>query len=155
MVSGPVTFTYFDSSALVKAYLQEPGTERVRSVLAQEDSRAWVSSLALPETISALARAEAAARIHTLDAHRLMQRVEQDFTGAVLPYQILDPTRAVVSRAAALARRHRLRGFDAVHLATALELRDAARERIAVQLAATDTRLVTAAQAEALPLLEW
>ena len=47
-----------------------------------------------------------------------------------------------------LIRRHPLRGFDAVHLASALSLRNAIRED--VTFAAADTRLLRAAQFERL-----
>ena len=50
-----------------------------------------------------------------------------------------------------LIQRHPLRGFDAVHLASALSLRNALAERI--KFVAADRRLLKAAESEKLDVL--
>ena len=46
---------FFDSSALVKRYIQESGTAKVNDLFVQTD-QVFVSIIALPEVISALTR---------------------------------------------------------------------------------------------------
>lgn len=154
-----MTYTYFDSSVLVKAYLAEAESERVRDVLKEAYGnpparRVFVSSIAYVEATSAVARAEAGRRVSNHEARRIVRELKRSFTGARSPYQVLNATREVTDRAALLAYQHRLRGFDAVHLATALELWDATPAGAGVVFAATDKRLAAAAAAEGLPLLD-
>lgn len=153
-------FYYFDTSALVKAYVQEDGTERVRAVLQEARTnpaaaRVFVCSIAHPEAVSAVTRRENTRALTDFEAARAVQLIDQDFTTAhPRPYEVLDATRPVVTRAAALVRAHRLRGFDAVHLAAALALRDAAAPTVpAVRFATADKNQAAAAEAEGFPLL--
>lgn len=153
-------FFYLDTSALVKGYVQEDGTEAVRAVLHEARTtpaaaRVFVCSLAHPEAVSAITRRENTGALSNFEAARAVQRIDQDFTTAhPRPYEVLDATRPVATRAAALVRAHRLRGFDAVHLAAALELRDAAAGLVAdFCFGAADKQLAAAAQAEGFTLL--
>lgn len=80
-----------------------------------------------PEAAAALTRAEAARRLSHEEAEEAFAELAANFgtTGKPL-YEVIEPVRVLVDHAAALARRHRLRGFDAVHLATGLAARYAA-----------------------------
>ncbi len=63
-------------------------------------------------------------------------------------------SQAVIDRAIALTRRYRLRGYDAVHLASALILNDALLTQglPALTMVAADDNLLAAAAAEGLPI---
>jgi predicted nucleic acid-binding protein len=148
---------YFDTSALAKGYLQEERSADVVTILEQTRTtpaaaRVVVSRLAYPETASAIARREREGSLSALEAQRLYRELDADFTGPERPYEILEPAPAVVNEASALVRRHRLRGFDAVHLASALLVYRATPG--AFTFAAADRRLAAAAGAEGLPLLD-
>ena len=71
-------------------------------------------------------------------------------------YEFLPTRRTIITRAAALCLQHPLRGFDAIHLASGLQLQEtlAQQEADGDALASTyvtsDDRLVTAAQTEGL-----
>jgi predicted nucleic acid-binding protein len=112
-----VALVYFDSSALVKLVVEEPGSSLVAQLWDGCDA-ALSSRLAYPEVCAALA---AAARNHDLDddALRAAEQAWQEFWAATRPVEL---TPAVERRAGDLAREHALRGADAVHLASALAI---------------------------------
>ena len=153
-------FYYFDTSALVKAYLPEAGTDRVREILTEvrtepATGRAFACSIVYPEAVSAVTKRENMGKLTAFEVSRAVQQIEQDFSAdPPRPYEVLDATRPIVTRAATLVRSQALRGFDAVHLAAALELRDVALAVSDFLFATTDKRLATAAEAEGFTLLE-
>ncbi|HEX3711296.1 MAG TPA: type II toxin-antitoxin system VapC family toxin [Trebonia sp.] len=110
---------YFDSSALVKLVLEEPGTA-LASELWDACDAALSSRLAFPEVRAALA---ASARNHQLGADELLnaERAWEEFWAATRKVEL---TAEVEQRAGQLARSHALRGADAVHLASALAVED-------------------------------
>jgi uncharacterized protein len=112
-----VALVYFDSSALVKLVLDETGSDVVATVWNACDA-ALSSRLAYPEVCAALA---AAGRNHDLTESEASAaaREWEIFWSSMRPIE-LSPD---VERAAGeLAVLHRLRGADAVHLASALAL---------------------------------
>jgi len=112
-----MALVYFDSSALVKLVVEEPGSD-LAAVLWDGCDAALSSRLAYVEVRAALA---AAGRNHDLDADDLASalRTWEQFWAATRPVEL---TAAVEHRAGHLAQRHALRGADAVHLASALAL---------------------------------
>ena len=135
-----MAIVYFDASALVKLLVEEPGSETAAALWDGCDA-AISSRLAYPEVCAALA---AAGRSLDLDEESLAT-CEQDwdeFWSAIRPVEFTARVEWVAGR---LARRHRLRGADAVHLASALEV-DAA----SVVVAVWDRRLHAGAVAEGL-----
>jgi predicted nucleic acid-binding protein len=153
-----VDFSYFDASVLVKSYIWELGTEDVRQVLrdaraATPSARIITSRIAYAEAMSAAARREAARQLTQREATEVANRLQADFGGPVLPYVVLDPGPAIVHHAADLARQHRLRALDAIHLATALAARFNTSRRISFHFASADQRLNLAASNESLTIL--
>ncbi len=115
-----MSLVYFDSSALVKLVLDEPGSD-VAAALWNACDVALSSRLAYPEVCAALA---AAGRNHDLtDAEASDALADWEvFWASMRPVELTDD----VERAAgALAAQQQLRGADAVHLASALALGDA------------------------------
>ena len=110
---------YFDASALVKLLVSEEGSPLV-STLWDGCDAAVSSRLAYPEVRAALA---AAARNHDLTTAELVaaERDWEEFWAATRPVEL---TAAVERHAGQLAGELGLRGADAVHLASALALRD-------------------------------
>jgi uncharacterized protein len=152
-----VDFYYFDASALVKAYIWEVGTEDVRQVLrearaASPAARVITSRIAYAEAMSAVSRRESARQLTRTEATEIANRLQADFGGPVLPYVVLDPGSAIVHHAADLARQHRLRALDAIHLATALAARFNTPRRISFHFGSADQRLNLAAANESLTI---
>lgn len=110
---------YFDASAFVKLVAQEAGSELAAALWDGCDA-AVSSRLAYPEVRAALA---AAGRSHDLSAAGLAAAEHdwEQFWSATRPVEL---TAEVEQHAGRLARAHALRGADAVHLASALAVRD-------------------------------
>ena len=141
---------YLDSSAVAKRYLVEAGT-------------AWIRALTNPTTgntisLSEITRVEVAAALAARYRAGSISRTERDDGVDLLlehcdtEYRMVALSPAVVSRAVDLTQRHRLRGYDAVQLATALEA-NSSLLRAGLQgltFVAADADLVSAARGEGL-----
>ncbi len=108
---------YFDTSALVKRYVSEPGSAKVSGWLAEPSERA-VSRVVLVEAMSAFSRRVRERDLTPAARVRLWRQLEEDLE----TFALVDINAAVIDRAAALCTRHPLRTLDAVHIASALEL---------------------------------
>lgn len=115
---------YLDTSALVKLYVQEEHREDVRRAVRAAEVVA-ISEIGFVEARSAFARREREGTFSEEGHDREVRRLRRDFDEG---YLVCPVTAEVVARAGVLARKHALRAYDAVHLATALALRDEARE---------------------------
>ena len=112
-----MSLVYFDSSALVKLVLDEPGSDLAAELWNGCDA-ALSSRLAYPEVRAALA---AAARNHVLtesDASEAAGEWDR-FWASMRPVEL---TASVERKSGELASPHRLGGADAVHLASAVAL---------------------------------
>lgn len=113
-----------DTSALVKLYAEEPGREEVENAV-QEARVVAVSEIGYVEACSALARKEREGSFSTDGHNEAVAQLQQDYREVYLSRPI---TGDLVARAGELARKHALRAYDAVHLATALVLREESLE---------------------------
>ncbi len=132
---------YLDTSALVKRYFAEPGSASVRRLFrGRQLATVRVAYAELAATIARLHREE-------LVTHRARDRVfarmERDFSAIA----VVEVRRALVQSVPELVIRQPLRGYDAVHLAAALLLRE---QGAAVDFWSADGQLVAAARAEGL-----
>lgn len=135
---------YLDTSALVKLYVEEPHSQRVRGWVG-EAAVVATSVVAFPEASAAFARKRREGGMGPRDLERVLVALDRDWGD----YAVLE----VRERAAgAQAVKHGLRGFDAVHLAAALELKTGAAAT-SIAFCAFDERLLAAATAEGLELL--
>lgn len=105
---------YLDTSALVKLYVEEEGTEEVQRAVDEAESIA-TSAVAYPEARSAFARLERDGDLSPEQHSAAVAAVDREWPS----YEVVDVTRNIAGVAGALAARHLLRGFDAVHLASA------------------------------------
>jgi uncharacterized protein len=105
---------YLDTSALVKLYVDEEGASTVRSAVDQAELIA-TSAIAYVEARAAFAR-RYWERGLSASAHRSLVR---DFERDWSRYLTVEVTPSVIHDAARLAESHRLRAYDAVHLAAA------------------------------------
>lgn len=113
---------YFDRSGLVKRYISEKGSLWVKSLTdAQPGNSLYIARITGVELIAAITRRQRRGATTLSDAAAAMTAFRTDFIKAYFP---LDVTPGIVARAMDLAERHGLRGYDAVQLASALELRD-------------------------------
>jgi predicted nucleic acid-binding protein len=137
---------YLDTSALVKLHVDEEGSALVREAVARAELIS-TSRVAYVEARAAFAR-----RRHTKDMDaQAYRRIVRDLAGDWEHYLRIDVTEPLVRKAARLAERHRLRAYDAIHLASAGELKDRLAEPIV--FACWDAQLEAAARREGLELL--
>jgi predicted nucleic acid-binding protein len=106
-----------DTSALVKLYVAEPGTHETRAHLGSA-SMVATSRIAYPEARAALARRRREAGITRNALRRAVSALDRDLERFV----VVELTARVARRAGEVAERRALRGFDAIHLASAIEL---------------------------------
>lgn len=145
-------YFYFDSSAIVKNYIPESGTNWVKSIFnAVSQTEIYSASISEVEVIAVLARKRKGNRLAANDALNLMNRLKIDFATAFLVIQI-SPT--LLIQAIELADKYALRGYDAVQLAAALEIYSNLFSLFSGTLSFTfvsaDNELNQAAQAEGL-----
>jgi predicted nucleic acid-binding protein len=136
-----MTVAYFDSSALVKLVVDEPGSEDAALLWDGADS-VFTSRVAHPEVRAALAAAQRGGRLD----ERAHGQAKADWAELHAALRLVEVTPQLEHVAGDLAERHRLSGFDAVHLASALTLATAG-----VVVATWDGRLHQAARAVDLP----
>lgn len=140
---------FVDSSALVKRYVRETGTAWVRGITRHNPStHIYIALITAVEVTSAIARRRGTT-LTAAQASSLLSRFRQHLAGRYLPSQI---TPALVSDAMKLANAHRLRAYDAVQLAAALDVyRDWSANRLgAFVFVSADRTLNAAATAEGL-----
>lgn len=106
----------FDSSALAKRYLAEPGTERLLELCAAADE-VILSVLCVLEILSALNRLRRDG--HLSDEQYL--GLKEDLAKDVRQATVVTVTGPVLGRTTELLETTSLRTLDAVHVATALE----------------------------------
>jgi len=125
---------YLDSSALVKRYVAEPGSDLVQDFLEVAEVAATVI-ISRAEIVAALAKAIRMEVLEADEALRCRELADRDWPHVVR----LPVTEATVDRAAALAWSDRLRGYDAVQLAAACAWQEALDH--AVSFATFEARL--------------
>lgn len=142
---------FFDSSALVKRYLSEVGSTWVNRETGLGNGNLIV--------VAEVTRVEVAAAI--AGRHRATGGVTRDERDASVnlllehfntEYQVAPPDAVVIRDAVGLTQQHRLRGYDAVQLATALivNLGYLAAGLDPITFVAADNDLLAAAAAEGL-----
>jgi predicted nucleic acid-binding protein len=121
-MSSTALNVFFDTSALVKYFYEEPGSDRVTELIEAPEHTPWCSRLACVEFVSAMHRRY---REGALDGTQL-ERALAGFEQAMAAFRIEALNRTVVSDAEALLKTHgredALRTLDALHLATYLRL---------------------------------
>lgn len=129
---------YADSSSLMKLYLDEAGSAEFRRA-ARASSAVASSIIAYVELRAGLARALRAARLTEGDYRRQLTALAQDW----FITSHVDVDDSLVREAGDLAELHNLRGYDAIHLASAARLQRLVGEP--VRFFAADERLMSAA----------
>ena len=113
---------FFDSSALVKRYALEDGRKWVQAITDPVAANPiYIARIAGAETLAAFMKKVRETKILAADAAKFISDFRLDFAHQ---YQIIEITDPVVARAMTLIEAHKVRGYDGVQLAVALELND-------------------------------
>ncbi|MBI3942511.1 MAG: type II toxin-antitoxin system VapC family toxin [Chloroflexi bacterium] len=143
---------YLDTSALVKRYMVEIGST-------------WIMALANPAAghtiiVCEITRVEAAAAIAA--RHRIpggITRQQRDTAVDLLlrhcdtEYRLVPLDQSIITRAVNLTQNRRLRGYDAIQMATAMIINNQyiAAGFLPLTFVTSDNDLIVAAEAEGLP----
>lgn len=134
---------YADTSQIIKLFLDEAGSDQVHDLFRNRD-RLASSVIAYAECRAALAQARRMSRL----THGSYHSVLVEFEARWRVMQKMDVSSNVIQLAGDLAEKHALRGYDAIHLASAVTLQRDLQEP--VLFSAADQPLLEAAKAEGL-----
>ena len=118
---------YLDASALVKRYIAEAGSPEVEALIG-EAQVIGTAVISRAEVAAALAKAARIGLVTRAAGAKALQAFNTDWEHLVR-LQLSEP---LAARAAALAWEHGLRGYDSVHLASALVWSETLGETVAV-----------------------
>jgi predicted nucleic acid-binding protein len=108
---------YLDTSSLVKLYVEEDESSKV-DVLVKSSKVTATSLVAYAEARAAFARRFREKAFTSDEYNRMKAFFNEDWNR----YLILSVSQDIIRLAGDLAEKHALRGFDAIHLASALNL---------------------------------
>lgn len=149
-----VNVYFFDASALVKRYIIEIGSEWVQEITdPQTGSKIVVARISWVELLSAFSRLRREGRLQEATLQNGISTLSRHFRSE---YQVGELTIPITEMAGELLQRNPLRAYDAVQLATALEIHPklSSIEAASYNFVSADRRLLTIAQAEGLSVLD-
>ena len=139
-------FFLFDTSALVKRYHLEPGSDKVDEIFEDTDNVLIISELALVEVTSALLRKRNQGEITASAMENALAQFARDVLSELI---VADLTSDLVHRAREMVLKHNLRTLDALQLAFALEF-----QVLKPTFVCADAKLRDAAQAAGITSLD-
>jgi predicted nucleic acid-binding protein len=107
---------FFDSSAFAKRYIAEPGSDKVEQICS-ESTELGVSSICLPEIVSALCRLRNQSIITKDQYEDAKQALLKDLEDAL----VCNITPSVIKQSIYILETSKVRTLDALHIACALE----------------------------------
>ncbi|GAB4025459.1 type II toxin-antitoxin system VapC family toxin [Spirosoma gilvum] len=113
---------FFDSSALVKYYTNEKGTEQVTAIIQDPDTYIFISQLACIEIKSSLATKCRTSQIDHQEWLNAMQAFEESLTNFYIEPISREVCRSAEQLIQTFAVRHSLRTLDSIQLATFQQL---------------------------------
>ncbi len=145
-----MTSYYFDSSSLTKRFTKEQGTNWVINLFrSTSNNRINIAEITFVEVISALTRQHRGNKITSDHYQKSLRRFRRAFRNKFFVTAI---DLSIIEHAALLAEKYALRGYDAVQLASALEVQKT-RQAVgasSIIFVSADNALNQAAQSEGL-----
>jgi predicted nucleic acid-binding protein len=113
-----VSLAYFDTSALVKNYIREAGSSRVRGLLTRYE---FLSSAITPiELQSALQRRHRRREITQRNYNSIVSRLTNDRSY----WQLVEVVPELLTKAEELVKTENVRTLDAIHIASAIIIQE-------------------------------
>jgi predicted nucleic acid-binding protein len=135
-------FYFLDTSALVKRYHSEKGTDKIDKIFSQDDRAIVISSISLTEMVSALNRKKEEKIISRED---LKIALSKFFHDAIKDFLVLELDGEHIKGSIRLILKRNIRTLDAMQLAVALGLKD-----LKVTFVCADKKLASVAEKEGL-----
>ena len=141
---------YFDTSAFLKFYIEEDGSDTVQALLRDNESHTFIiSDLTILEARSAIRRREREGSISAEHAANALEQIDED---AELRFLVQPQLSSMISDAAQHIDNHALRTLDSLQLAGCLLSHRSAYPPTTFVCA--DSRLRTAASREGLSTID-
>jgi len=143
---------FFDSSALVKRYVSETGTNWVQALCdPAAKNKLHIARITAVEVISAATRQCRAGNITVIELADVSNQLRIDLAN---DYRLVDISATLIDRAMAIAETQALRAYDAVQLAAVEETQATrvAKSLSSVTLVSSDLDLNTAAATLGIPV---
>ncbi len=141
-----MSLCFCDTSAIVKYYVTEPGSQWVWQLI-DSGEPVFLVEITVAEVSAALGIMQRIGRISKRHRIQCWERFEKD---CVRRYQLLPTHYRMIRTAALLCINHPLKGYDAVQVAAALLLQQALGPERPLTFVAGDKNVIAAAQAEGL-----
>jgi len=142
---------YLDASALVKRYVHEPGSTWVRTLIDNPANVILISAISLVEVAAAIAICVRTAKLRPRQGRMAYEEFSDEVDKGV--YQLWQVTQPLIEQAAELTQRYPLKGYDAVQVASGLQLaQHLATQKVTVTFVSGDKQALDAADAEGLPV---
>ena len=134
---------YLETSDLVKLYAEEPDSKEILDRVEAADIVA-TSIISYAEARAALSRKFREKGMEDKEYERVKKELDMDWEH----YFVLSLTNDLAKSAGVFSEKHALRAFDALHLASAVEIKRLTS--LPVTFSSSDAKLRSAAQAEGL-----
>jgi uncharacterized protein len=110
---------YFDTSALLKKYISEIGSENVDKLFLSA-TEIHISSIGQIEAISSFRKLLLEKEIENNDYDELKKEINQDFQF----YNVIDITNEIILFSISTIDKYQLKSLDSIHLGTALSIKN-------------------------------
>jgi predicted nucleic acid-binding protein len=137
---------YLDTSSLVKLYVEEIDSEKIKK-FSHEAAVVSTSKIAYAEARAAFARKRKEAEF----SFKVLRKIVEDFNRDWESYFVIEITDGLIRSAGDVAEKYLLRGFDSIHLASAIHLKNKISSD--VHFSSYDTRLNQSAEKEGMIIL--
>lgn len=144
-----MAFYYLETSALVKLYVQEAGTDRLIKIASLKENQLALLALSQVEFSSALYRRQRSGDIGKQDGALILKSFDLHLRTRFLRQSVND---AVLDSASELTGKYSLRAYDAIQLAGCIVFQKTVSETPI--FICSDKELLSAAQDEGLPCLD-
>lgn len=138
--------TYLDTSSLVKIYVDEAGSSRIKEFV-NSASVVSTSKVAYAEARAAFARKHKEGGISRNALRKIVEDLNRDWES----YFVIEVTDGLIRSSGDLAEKYLLRGFDSIHLASAVTLKVKLGKE--VYFSSNDSKLNRAAEKEGFVVL--
>ena len=137
---------YLDTSSLIKLYVDEIDSGKIKGI-ANKAAVISTSKIAYAEARSAFARKQREGGFSV----SILRKVVEDFNKDWESYFLIEVTDGLIRFAGDMAEKYLLRGFDSIHLASAVNLKN--RINADIYFSSHDTRLNQAAEREGMSVI--
>ena len=137
---------YLDTSSLVKLYVEEIDSEKIKN-FAHNAAVVSTSKIACAEARAAFVKKQKERGFSPKDLKKIVEDFNRDWES----YFVIEITDGLIRFAGDITEKYILRGFDSIHLASAIHLKN--RTSSDVHFSSFDTRLNQSAEKEGIVIL--